>query len=115
MKTLDRIVAMVIVVLLGGGHGAASPVFRGHYDLAGMWWLSGGLMFILIGITNLVRIASPTGAARRAALIANGLGGAFCVGLIPLLPLRSNPQVIASIVLFAAAAVFSIRRQASPA
>ena len=110
MKTLDRIVAILIILVLGGIHGAASPVFRGHYDLPGMWWLSGGLMFILIGIMNLIRIASATAAARRAAMIANVFGLAFCVALIPLLPLRSNPQVVLSIVLFAAAILFSLRQ-----
>ena len=111
MKILDRIVAILMIVVLGGIHGAASPVFHGHYDMAGMWWLSGGLMFMLIGIANLVRIASPTAAARVAAMIANVFGLVFCVALVPLLPLRSNPQVVLSIILFATGLLFSLLRR----
>ena len=107
MKTVDRIVAIVIL-LLGVVHAGLAPVFRGRLDAAGMWFLSGGLMLIFLGLLNLVRIGSPTGAARGAALIANILALGFVWGLVPLAPVRQNPQIVFSILLVAAADLFSL-------
>lgn len=110
MKTVDRVVA-VLILLLGLVHAGVGPVLRGHYDLAGMWFLSGGLMMIFLGLLNLARIGPQSGAPRWAAVIANILALAFVVGLVPLAsPLRQNPQVTVSIVLVAAATLFSLVR-----
>ncbi|HEY3886121.1 MAG TPA: hypothetical protein VGL62_12975 [Vicinamibacterales bacterium] len=110
MKTVDRVVA-VLILLLGAIHACLAPVFRGLYNTAGMWFLSGGLMLIFVGLLNLVRIASPGGTARWAALGANILALAFVTGLVPLASLRQNPQVTLSIVLMAAATLFSLLRR----
>ena len=107
MKILDRIVALLIL-LLDAIHSAFSPVFRGHYDDAGMWFLSGGLMMIFLGLMNLVRSAAPGAAARRAALAANVLGLAFAGALVPLFPPRHNPQVAVFIVFVATATLLTI-------
>ena len=48
MKTVDRLAA-VLILLLGTIHAGLAPVFRGRYDGAGMWFLSGGLMLIFLG------------------------------------------------------------------
>jgi len=114
MKTVDRLVA-VLILLLGIIHAGLAPVFRGGYDGAGMWFLSGGLMFVFLGMMNLVRTGSPGAAARWAALGANTLGLAFVLGLAPLVSLRQNPQVTISILLMAAATLFSIVRRDTPA
>ena len=115
MKILDRIVA-ILVMLLGCIHSAFSPVFHGHYDDTGMWFLSGGLMMIFIGLMNLVRTASTGAAARWAAQAANVLGLAFVGALVPLFPLRQNPQVGVFIVLVVTATIFSIAsRHRNPA
>ena len=66
MKTVDRLVA-VLILLLGTIHAGLAPVFRGRYDGAGMWFLSGGLMLIFLALLNLVRSGSPGAAARWAA------------------------------------------------
>jgi hypothetical protein len=78
-----------------------------------MWFLSGGLMLIFLGLLNLVRIATPGAAARRAALGANILAPAFVLGLVPLVSLGQNPQVTFSILLVAAATLFSLVRRDS--
>ncbi|HEY7289479.1 MAG TPA: hypothetical protein VH583_06540 [Vicinamibacterales bacterium] len=109
MKTVYRLVA-VLIVLLGVIHVSLAPVFRGRLDLAGMWFLSGGLMLIFLGLLNLARSGSPVALARWAAFVADVLGLAFLVGLVPLAPLRQNPQVTVAIALTSAAAVFSLRR-----
>lgn len=113
MKTVDRVVA-VLILLLGTIHAGLAPVFRGRLDVAGMWFLSGGLMLIFLGLLNLVRVGSPGAAARRAALIADILGLAFVLGLVPLVSLRLNPQVTLSILLIAAATVFSLLGRHAP-
>ncbi|MGH9668863.1 MAG: hypothetical protein ACRD3A_01965 [Terriglobales bacterium] len=110
MKIFDRIVA-ILIMLLGSIHSAFSPVFHGHYDEAGMWFLSGGLMMIFIGLMNLVRTASAGAAARRAALAANVLGLAFVGSLVPLFPPRQNPQVVVFIGLVAAATILTLTRR----
>jgi hypothetical protein len=113
MKTLDRIIA-VLIVLFGATHAALAPVFRGHYDGAGMWFLSGGLMIIFLGLMNLVRAGSPAAAPRWAALAANVMGLAFTAGLVPLVPLRQSPQIVVFLVLTAAATLFSLLRRPAP-
>ena len=113
MKTIDRLVA-VLILLLGTIHAGLAPVFRGRYDSAGMWFLSGGLMLIFLGLLNLVRTGSPGAAARWSALGANILALAFVLGLVPLGSLRQNPQVTFSILLMAAATLFSLLRGDSP-
>ncbi len=115
MKTLDRIVA-VLILALGAIHSGLAPAFHGHYDGAGMWFLSGGLMFICVGLLNLARADSSGAAARWCAVVANILALAFVLGLVPLVSLRQNPQVTISILLLASATLFSlVRRAASPA
>jgi hypothetical protein len=110
MKTVDRLVA-VLILLLGIIHVGVAPVFRGGYDGAGMWFLSGGLMLIFLGLLNLVRAGSPGAAARKAAVGANILALAFVSGLVPLASLRQNPQVPFSILVIAAATLFSLLRR----
>jgi hypothetical protein len=112
MKTVDRLAA-VLILLLGTIHAGLAPVFRGRYDGAGMWFLSGGLMLIFLGLLNLVRTGSPGAAARRAAL-ANILALAFVFGLVPLVSLRQNPQVTLSILAIAAATLFSLLGRETP-
>jgi hypothetical protein len=114
MKTADRVAALLIL-LLGIIHAGLAPVFRGRYDGAGMWFLSGGLMLIFLGLLNLVRTASLGAAARWAALCANILALAFVCGLAPLASLRQNPQIPFSILLIAAATLFSLLRRETPA
>ena len=114
MKTVDRLVA-VLILLLGAIHASLAPVFRGRHDLAGMWFLSGGLMLIFLGLLNLARIGSAGAAARWAAVVANLLALAFVLGLVPLAPLRQNPQVTIAILLTAAATLFSLLRGPAPA
>ena len=109
MKILDRIVA-ILILLQGATHSAFSPVFHGRYDDPGMWFLSGGLMMIFLGLMNLVRAASP-GAARWAALAANVLGLAFAGALLPLFPLRQNPQVVVFLALLVIATIMSLARR----
>jgi hypothetical protein len=113
MKTADRLTA-VLILLLGTIHAGLAPVFRGRYDGAGMWFLSGGLMLIFLGLLNLARTGSPGAAARWAASIANVLALAFVVGLVPLASLRQNPQVTFSILLIATATLFSLLRRETP-
>lgn len=114
MKTLDRIIA-VLIVLFGAAHAALAPVFRGHYDAAGMWFLSGGLMIIFLGLMNLVRAGCPAGAVRWASLAANLMGLAFAAGLVPLASLRQAPQIPTFLVLVGIAMLFSVLRHDAPA
>lgn len=113
MKIVDRLAA-VLILLLGIVHVSLAPVFRGRYNGAGMWFLSGGLMLIFLGLLNLARIGSPGAAARWAALAGNILALAFVCGLVPLVSLGQNPQVTFAILLIAAATVFSAVRRETP-
>jgi hypothetical protein len=61
-----------------------------------------------------VRTGSPAAAARWAALGANILALAFVLGLVPLVSLSQNPQVTISILLIAAATLFSLLRRETP-
>jgi hypothetical protein len=110
MKTVDYVFA-ILVLVLGLLHCAAAPVFRGRYGVEGMWFLSGGLMLMMIGLMNLVRIASSAGSARAGAIVANLVGLGFTVGLFPLVSLRQDPQVLAGAVVLAVPTILSILRR----
>jgi|SRR6516162_6819262 len=113
MKTVDRLVA-VLILLLGIVHASLAPALRGRADIAGMWFLSGGLMLIFLALLNLVRTSAPGAAARWAALGANILTLLFVLGLVPLVSLRQNPQVTILILLIAAATLFSVLGRGAP-
>ncbi len=113
VKALDRLTA-ALILLLGVTHIAAGFILRGRPDIAGMWFLSGGLMMIFQGLLNLVRVSSHTAAARGAALAANILSLAFMVGIAAMVPLAQNPQVIVLVLLVAAATAFSLRGESHP-
>ena len=113
MRAVDRLVA-VLILLLGIVHASLAPVFHGGTGIAGMWFLSGGLMLIFLGLLNLVRTGAPGAAARWAALGANILTLAFVLGLVPLVSLRQNPQVTLLILAIAAATLFSLLRRDAP-
>lgn len=114
MKIVDRVVA-VLILLLGIVHvGVAAPGLHSRFDLAGMWFLSGGLTLIFLGLLNLARTGSPGAASRWAAVGANVMALPFVVGLGLLVSLRQNPQVTLSILLVAAATLFSLVRRDAP-
>src|SRR5262249_56905337 len=92
-----------------------AQVFRWGFGGPGEWFLTGGLMLMFLGLLNLVRIGSLGAAARWAAFSANSLGLAFVLGLVPLVVLRQNPQVTLTILLIAAATLFSLLRHDMPA
>jgi hypothetical protein len=112
MKTLDRVVA-ALILLLGITHVGLglAPVFRGQLDIPGLWFLSGGLMLIYLALLNFVRAALPTAAARWAAFGANVLALVFMLGFVPLISLGRNPQVTLTILLIGVAALFSLVRR----
>jgi uncharacterized membrane protein len=111
MKTFDRILA-VLLLLLACVHAFFAPPFHGHYDIAGMWFLSFGLMVFFAGLLNLARISAPKSAARMTALVANALALAFCIALAPLMHVSQNPQLLVVIIVFALETLFSLRRPA---
>ena len=112
LKIADQVVAWC-VVLLGAVHcGFTAKVFH-PFNQQAMWVASAGLLQILLGSVNLLRIqyAATAGGVRTVCVIANAVVLAFFVALAATLPLRSNPQAVVLVALIAAMTVFSIFRR----
>jgi hypothetical protein len=82
-------------------------------DINAIWFASGGLLIVAIGVFNLLRVAySP---------VAKGVGVVSVIANIVLLllmlligtrvPIRSSPQVLIGLILAALLTVFSVLRR----
>ena len=111
-KIADQAVAW-FVVLLGVVHcGFTANVLFHTFNLQALGFASVGLLQMLLGAVNLLRIqyAAARG-VRTVCVIANVVMLAFVMAIAATLPLRSNPQAVVLVALIAAATVFSIVRR----
>jgi hypothetical protein len=61
MRTLDKI-AIAIVLFLGTGHVALTPVFAPGLNEATLWFSGSGLALVFVGFLNLCRLLAPADA-----------------------------------------------------
>jgi hypothetical protein len=113
MKTLDRVLAWVLLVF-GLLHTTGSVVMMSKtLNLDSAWFFSGGLAVIFGAFLNLIRTYRPTDSAiARTSALANLLllilSGLLCWVLRH--DLQRNPQAVVFIPLVALEFVFSVRQ-----
>lgn len=113
MRTLDIIVAWLLIAF-GAIHIALTRRVHPSIDINAIWFVSGGLFIITIGVLNLLRVgySSVAKAVYVASLIANIVLLLLMLFIASLLPMRSNPQVLVGLILAALLIAFSILRGA---
>lgn len=112
MKIFDTVVAWLVLVL-GAFHCAVTPKAYPGFTLAALWFVSAGLLMILLAAVNLLRIryAAVAPGVRAVCIAANVVLLIWAAGFAVVLPVTKKPQVIVSIVLIALLTVFSIVRR----
>jgi hypothetical protein len=113
VRTLDIIIGWLLIVF-GATHIALTR--RVHPDLGvnAIWFASGGLFIITIGVLNLLRVAysSVANGVYLVSVIANIVLLLLMVFIATLLPMRSNPQVVLGLILASLLTAFSVLRRA---
>ncbi len=109
MKVIDQIAAWLIVVL-GVIHSAYTLRAYASFNMAAMWFLGTGLLIILVGAVNLLRIRSGSVAPglRAVCLTANVIVLAYAGAIASRLSLKQNPQAVVVLVLMLLELIFSI-------
>jgi hypothetical protein len=89
MRTLDKI-ATAIVLLMGTGHVAMTPVFAPGLNEAMLWFSGAGLALLFVGILNLCRLSAPADARRGFLLcrVANIIVLAWMALVVAILPVH---------------------------
>lgn len=110
MKTLDRVMGWVLVVM-GCIHCGATFAANPHFNFAAVWFFTGGVAMIATGLLNLVRIQGGKGIAKTGAIAVNVLMTLACAAIIwiALGSLLHMPQVIIVTVAVVAELIFSVR------
>ncbi len=112
MKIFDAVVAWLVLVL-GCIHCAFTHAAYPKFSLGLLWFVSAGMLMILLAAVNLLRIryAAVAPGLRVICIISNLVLLAWAVSFAFALPVTKEPQVIVSIVLIALLAIFSIVRR----
>ena len=109
MKRSDQIVAWLIVIL-GAIHGAFTPKVYPAFNLAALWFLGAGLLMMLVGAMNLLRIRYRRIAPGLTAvcMATNVMLVAYVGAIASRLSLKQNPQAVLVTVLLLLEVIFSI-------
>ncbi len=108
MKIVDRVAAWLIL-LLGGIHSAFTLKAYPAFTLSAMWFLGTGLLLILVGAVNLLRIRSVGVRGLGAVCLAtNVVMLAFTGAIASRLSLKENPQAAITVVLLLVEMICSI-------
>ena len=109
MKRTDQIVALLIVIL-GAIHGAFTPKMYPAFNLAALWFLGAGLLMMLAGAMNLLRIryAAIAPGLTAVCVATNVILVAYAGAIASRLALKQNPQAVLVTVLLLLELLFSI-------
>jgi hypothetical protein len=113
MRTIDIVVGWLLIAF-GAIHLSLTHKFDPSLSMNALWFASGGLLIITIGALNLLRVAYSTVA--KGLHIVSAIANLVLVLLIVLMalrvPIRSNPQVLAGLILAGILTAFSLLRRA---
>ncbi len=112
MKTFDTVVAWLVLVL-GAIHCAFTRKAYPQLNLAALWFVSAGMLMILLAAVNLLRIryAAVAPGLRVLCIAADFVVFLWALGFAFVMPVAKEPQVIVSIVLLALLTVLAIVRR----
>jgi len=113
LRTLDVILGWLLIAF-GALHTVLTRKVHPDLGIDAVWFASGGLLIIAIGALNLLRVAygSVAKGVRVVSVIANIVLLALILFIATLAPIRSNPQVLVSLVLTGLLTSFSVLRPA---
>lgn len=112
MRTLDIIIAWLLIAF-GVVHITLTRTVHPTLDLNAIWFVCGGLLLIAIGALNLLRVAysAIANGVRIVSVIANIVLLLLMLFMASLLPMRSNPQLLAVLIVAVLLLVFSVGRR----
>lgn len=113
MRRLDIIVGWLLIAF-GAVHTSLTRRIDPSIGINAIWFASGGLFMITIGVLNLLRVAYSSVAKGICvvSVIANIVLLLLMLLIASRLPMRSNPQVVAGLILAALLTAFSVLRRA---
>jgi hypothetical protein len=116
VRTLDIVIAWILIAL-GATHIALTRKVHPDIGIDAVWFASGGLLIVTIGVLNLLRVAysSVAKGVYLVSVIANIVLLLLMLFIATLLPIRSNPQVLIALILAALLTAFSVLRRAGHA
>ena len=100
MRKIDVVVGWLLIAF-GAVHLILTPKFDPSLGISAIWFASGGLLIITIGVLNLLRVAY-TNVARGVyivSVIANVVLVALMLFIATRIPIRGNPQVVVGLIL----------------
>jgi len=112
LRILDIIIAWLLIAF-GALHLSLTRRVHPNLDIDAVWFASGGLLIIAIGVLNLLRVAysSVAKGVWAVSLIANIVLLLLIGFMATLLPLRGNPQITLGLVLTGLLTAFSVLRR----
>jgi Na+/melibiose symporter-like transporter len=108
LRTLDIILGWVLIAF-GALHTSLTRKVHPDIDINAVWFASGGLLIIAIGVLNLLRVAygSVAKGVCVVSVIANLVLLVLMLFIAALLPMGSNPQILVGLILAALLTAFS--------
>lgn len=112
MRRIDIALAWILMAF-GALHASLTRKVHPNLDINAVWFASGGLLVIIIGALNLLRVAYGHVAkgVRMVSVIANIVLLLLMLSSAAVLPLRSNPQILVGLILAALLTAFSLLRR----
>ena len=113
MRTLDIIIGWLLIAF-GVVHISLTRRVHPDIDINAIWFASGGLLMIIIGALNLLRVAysSVAKGVYVVSVIANIVLLLLMLFIATRVPMRSNPQVLVGLIFAALLTAFSVLRRA---
>lgn len=114
MLWFDRLATLVILVL-GVGHTAFTPVFVPGLNQASIWFAGGGLALLFLGLFNVARLTTPAVThLRRLCLVVNLIAFPWIVLVTVVVPDAPQPYIATVAILAVALCAFRPVRETQP-
>ena len=112
MRTLDIILGWLLIAF-GGVHLSLTRTVHPNLDIDAIWFASGGLLIIAVGVLNLLRVAysSVAKGVHVVSVIANIVLLILMLFIATRIPVRGNPQVFIGLILAVLLTAVSVLRR----
>lgn len=112
MRTIDIVLGWLLIAF-GALHVSLTRKFDPSLGMNGIWFATGGLLIVLIGVLNLLRVAYANVARgiRVVSVVANVVLVILVLFMSTQAPIRSNPQVLVGLILAGLLTAMSVFRR----
>ena len=112
MRIFDTIIGWLLIAF-GAVHISLTRRVHPNLDVDAIWFVTGGLFIITVGVLNLLRVAysSVAKGIQVVSVIANLVFLLLMLLIASRFPMRGNPQVVIGLVLAALLTAFSVLRR----